>query len=251
MLDLSLNPNIDIDAAAETYRRDGLVQIPNVLEESAVRRLFEACQQGLTWRLAFPEPDPNGYGGERVIQLAQHEISAMDSAQFQARIQRVFDRAADNHGYLYSAYPLVEAHFKNWDPGHPIHEVLPFLNTPELHSLARRVIDCPEVTKIDGHASLYGPGHFLTRHIDDGRNKERRAAYTLGLTPHWEPDWGGLLMFLDDNQDVSNAYLPRFNTLTIFDGLRVHSVSAVSQFAKGRRLQITGWFRSDPPEKPQ
>ncbi|MEQ1493596.1 MAG: 2OG-Fe(II) oxygenase family protein, partial [Terricaulis sp.] len=68
----------------------------------------------------------------------------------------------------------------------------------------------------------------------------------LGFSRKWEPDWGGLL-FLDENKDISRAYLPRFNTLTVFDGLRLHSVSAVSAFAPAPRLSVVGWFRDDAP----
>ena len=56
-----------------------------------------------------------------------------------------------------------------------------------------------------------------------------------------------LLAFIDEKMDVSRALIPRFNMLTVFDGLRVHSVSAVADFAPAPRLSIVGWFRDDPP----
>ena len=54
-------------------------------------------------------------------------------------------------------------------------------------------------------------------------------------------------MLLDEKMDISKAFLPRFNMLSIFDGRQVHSVSPVSPFAGGARHQITGWFRNDKP----
>ncbi|MEL6245955.1 MAG: 2OG-Fe(II) oxygenase family protein, partial [Pseudomonadota bacterium] len=60
-------------------------------------------------------------------------------------------------------------------------------------------------------------------------------------------DWGGLLMLIDkQTTDVRSAYIPRFNTLTLFDGMAVHSVSPVSAFAGDGRYSIVGWLRNDP-----
>lgn len=155
-------------------------------------------------------------------------------------------RAADNFGYVYLTYPMIHATLTGWNPGHPIHAVTQFLNSPTFVSLAREVTGCAGILKTDAQASNFGPGHFLTRHIDDGLKRERKAAYTIGFTRKWEPDWGGLLSFMDERMDVSRALIPRFNMLTVFDGLRVHSVSAVADFAPAPRLSIVGWFRDDP-----
>lgn len=54
-------------------------------------------------------------------------------------------------------------------------------------------------------------------------------------------------MLVEDGLDVSRAFLPRFNMLSIFDGRRMHAVSPVSPFAGEGRYQITGWFRNDAP----
>jgi len=179
--------------------------------------------------------------------LTQQDIAAMGRQAIGAKIGHVMERARENYGYLYDSYPMIEAYTSGWDAGHPIHQLTEFINSPEFLELGKTVTGAPLVTKADAQATRYARGHFLTRHIDEGHDKERVAAYTLGFTRNWQPDWGGLLMLLDDNLDISRAFLPRFNVLSIFDGRRIHSVSAVSPFAGGARHQITGWFRNDPP----
>jgi Rps23 Pro-64 3,4-dihydroxylase Tpa1-like proline 4-hydroxylase len=140
---------------------------------------------------------------------------------------------------------MIHAYLNNWDPGHPLHRLTEFLNSPTFLDFGRQVIGAPRITKAEAQATLYRPGNFLTRHIDPGHNEERRAAYTFGFTRAWQPDWGGLLLLLKENHDIARGFLPRFNLLTLFDGRRIHSVSPVSAFAGAGRYQITGWLRDD------
>jgi len=69
------------------------------------------------------------------------------------------------------------------------------------------------------------------------------------MTKDWQPDWGGLLLFLDDKQDVVQGFLPRFNVLTVFDINYLHTVTQVSSFAGKLRTSVTGWFRDDAVAK--
>lgn len=239
MLPLRLNQNLNPGDFAAIYSDTKCVQIPNLFEnECAVA--IEHVLQNLPWKLVCQ----NDHGQN--ILLTKEQIQALSPQDLAALEHGIQDRAAANLGFTYFTYPMIEAMQQRWDPGHPIHVLTQFLNSPDFLSLAKTIIDCPGLTKIDAQASNYQPGHYLTRHVDDGLKKERRAAYTIGFSRNWQPDWGGLLMFLDDNLDVSRALTPRFNTLTVFDGLRLHSVSAVSPFAPAPRLSIAGWFRDDP-----
>lgn len=237
---LALNPNLDLAAHAKTYGEQGLVQIPNIFDEETASEI-EGILLSLPWRMICQNDDKQN------VLLTHDQLRAMSPEGRQALEAGIRKRASENFGYAYYTYPMIQAGASGWDLGHPIHAVTQFLNSHAVVALGRTITGCAGIVKTDAQASNYRPGHFLTRHSDDGAKKERRAAYTIGFTRQWEPDWGGLLMFLDENKDISRAYLPRFNTLTIFDGLRVHSVSAVSTFAAAPRLSIVGWFRDDPP----
>jgi SM-20-related protein len=246
-LDLRLNPELDLDHFAALYAETGLVQIPNVLDAATADHVHTLLSKHLSWRLVFPKLDTPTANHGAVELLTQADIQRLGKAEMQSRIARVMERARRNIGYLYSTYPMIQAYLEGWDPGHPIHDLTSFLNSPEFLAVGRKVINCPGLTKVDCQATLYGPGQFLTRHVDEGMNQERRAAYTFGFTRNWQTDWGGLLMFIDDALDIERALLPRFNTLSLFDGRKVHAVSAVSPFAGAGRYQITGWLRDDPP----
>ena len=96
---------------------------------------------------------------------------------------------------------------------------------------------------VDGQATRFLPGHFLTGHDDNDFNLGRVAAYVVGLTPHWRTEWGGLLQFHAEDGDVERGLAPKFNTMNVFTVPRLHSVSQVTEFAGAPRLSVTGWLR--------
>lgn len=238
-MEFRINRSLDLAAYAKTYAEQGIVQIQNLFDDDTADYI-ESVLLSLPWRLVCQDDT------KRNVIFNPDQIRAMSADERTALEAGIRRRAAENFGYAYLTYPMIQAIMSRQDPDHPIHQVTMLLNSPAFIAIAREIISCPGVVKIDAQASNYRPGNFLTRHVDDGQKLERRAAYTIGFSRKWEPDWGGLLMFVDDNKDISRAYLPRFNTLTVFDGLRLHSVSAVSAFAPVPRLSV-GWFRDDAP----
>lgn len=240
---LRLNPALDLARHADTFAHRGIVQIPDVFEPPVAESLAQMLAGPAPWRLLLTDSN------DKPIHFSGAEIKAMGREKVDALVKDAIQRARQNRGYLYNTYPMIEGYLRGWDPGHPIHQVTEFINSPEFLDLGRRVTGVPGITKADAHATAYHPGHYLTRHLDYGEDRERRAAYVLGFSRNWQPDWGGLLLFLSDRQDVTEGYLPRFNVLTIFDVKYLHTVTQVSSFAGGVRRSITGWFRDDPTRR--
>jgi SM-20-related protein len=239
---LRLNPALDAAPFARTYAAEKAVQVRDLFEEALAYEL-EQTLLSLPWRLICQNEERQN------IILAREQIAAMSGEERRALEDGIRERAAENFGFTYFTYPMIEARLGNWDPGHPIHALTDFLNSAEFIAFAKAVIAEPRLTKIDCHATNYQRGHFLTRHRDEGDKLERRAAYTIGLSRRWEPDWGGLLVFLDNDFNIKRGFTPGFNVLTVFDGLMEHTVTAVAPFAPAPRLSIAGWFRDDAPAK--
>jgi SM-20-related protein len=238
---LRLNPKLDPTVFARAYARDRFVQITDFFEPDAAEAIDKVLRANMAWRLTFAVP------GRGTVQLTQADMQAMGRAAIETQLKEVMALATRNIGYCYSGYPMIEAAARGIDAGHPIHDVTRFLNSQEFLAFGEAVIGYRGLTKVDAQATLFTKGNFLTRHIDEGARNERRAAYTLGFSRQWQTDWGGLLMFIDQQTtEVISGHLPRFNVLTLFDGLRVHSVSVVSQFAGDGRYSIVGWLRDDP-----
>jgi len=237
---LRLNPDLDPADFAHAYARDGFVQIDNILPADLAEHLADVLVNRTNWHLVYS-------AGQAPVVLSPAQYEAMSNDQRRALYSALYAAARDNIGYVYSAWPMIQAYLEKWEPGHPLHQVTEFLQTPQVREFGRAVIGAARITKVDAQATLYAPGHYLTRHRDEGLKLERRCAYTLGFARDWQPDYGGLLAFVDDELNVARALTPRFNVLTLFDGLKLHAVTNVAAFAPVGRYSITGWFRDDPP----
>ena len=240
---LSLNPANDLAHYRAEYEQRGIVQIPNVLTDRAAQTLHSILTGNIPWRFLYTDDK------DQPVHFTHEELQARGQEAYRRDMGDVLKRAQENRGFYYQTYPMIEGYLKEWDQGHPIHQATEFINSPEFLGLGREITGVGGITKADAHATAYGPGHFLTRHLDYGEDKERRAAYVLGMTEGWQPDWGGLLLFLNGKQDVTEGYLPRFNVLTIFDVKYLHTVTQVSSFAGKLRTSVTGWFRDDPTQR--
>lgn len=241
-LNLRLNPDLDLEAYAAEFRARGMVQLQDLFAPDSAAALTELLTKQTPWRVTFID---NG----KPVAYAPDGIQQIGKPAFEEKMRAVAERARANYGYRYHSYPMSQAQFQGWDAGHPLHEVTRFLNSKTYLDVGRAITGEERINKVEAMASLYAPGDFLTRHIDHGSAGERRAAYVIGMTPEWHPDWGGLLLFYNDRKDVMGGFTPRFNVVTIFSTAYEHAVTQVSSFAGAGRYSIAGWFRDDPAKK--
>jgi hypothetical protein len=119
-----------------------------------------------------------------------------------------------------------------------------FMSGAEARDFFRRVTGFDDVVYGDAEARAYAPGDFLAAGHEAPEDRNRRAACLLGLTAGWRAEWGGLLLFHDEDGLSVDGVVPQFNTLNLFAVPQLHSVSIVSPAARFRRHSITGWLRS-------
>ncbi|MDG2522665.1 2OG-Fe(II) oxygenase family protein [Caulobacter segnis] len=237
-----LNPAIDWRPYAETYAREGVVQIPDILSRETAEAVAQILERGTPWRLALS----NAQGTEEV--LDQPTLARMPRETLTAKVQETVRRATENFAYVYLCYPMISGLLDGKEPTLPIHDVTEWLNSREFLDFGQNVIGRSDITKADAQASFYRQGDFLSLHDDTGQG-ERRAAYTLGFTRRWRPDWGGQLLFHDADGQIERGLTPGFNVLSIFKVPRAHSVAPVAAYAGAPRHSIVGWLRNDPPFK--
>lgn len=129
---------------------------------------------------------------------------------------------------------------QKWDEGSAYDLLLEHINDAPFLDLVRTVTGMDMLVKADAQATLFAPGQFLSVHDDSHVREGWQVAYVLSLARDWRPDWGGYLMFYDDDGDIVAGLRPRFNALNLFAVPQRHNVTYVPPFAPIGRYAITG-----------
>jgi len=234
----ALNPALDRDALAAEFRRERRLQIPAFLRHDGALALFRALSESDQWRLAINQ-------GEQVTDWSASERAGWGAPELAAQEDKVIAGARAGFQFRYETIRLPDYGAAVGQQAPPLlAELVSFLSAPPALELLRAVTGEDEVAFVDGHASRYSAGHFLSAHDDSNQGMGRRAAYVLNLTPIWQPDWGGILQFFDDRANVLRGFAPSFNTLNLFAVPQPHSVSWVTPIAAAARYAVTGWLRT-------
>ena len=230
---------INNDLQAGPYRArllsHGRVQIPQFLQEPSARRLRECLQKEVPWTTAVrsDRPLPPGAEGTRAPEGTQH----------QDMLQCLYERSRDDFEFVFDRYRMIDARRDGLDPGLVLRVVVDFLNSPPFLEFARELTGDGGIRMVSAIAARYRPGHFLKMHNDKAGDEDRAFAYVINLGLDWQADWGGLLQFLDENQNVVETFTPHWNSLSLFRVPQMHQVSLMAPWAKENRYSITGWFR--------
>lgn len=230
-----ISNDTDFEAARRELAARSRTQIAAFLQPSAAERLRDCLQREVPWALA----ERSG-GISRTHSAA--ELAAMAEGDYRALLETAWHEARGGFQFVYDSYMMVRAAREGCDPGLVLHAVLDFLNSTDFLDFARWLTAEASIGAVSAQATRYRPGQFLTRHEDENRSEDRAYAYVINLTPRWDADWGGLLQFQDARGNITDTFLPRWNSLSIFRVPQSHSVSLVSPWAGEERLAITGWM---------
>lgn len=235
-----LNPEIDVGKAADAFAATGRVQIRDFLTAPAAQTILRILSSETPWGLAWRAGD-DGPHGLRRQELAQ--LGPAGQQGISARIGQAM-RGRD-YAFAYGQYKLLDAHLEQWGEHEGLELLIEHINDEPLMELVRAVTGIAELKKADGQATLYAPNNFLALHDDSHVAEGWQVAYVMNFCGEadWRPDWGGYLMFYDDDGDTIAGFKPRFNALNMFKVPMKHNVTYVPPFAPAARFAITGWFR--------
>lgn len=236
MIDFHLNPALDAEAIAADYAVQGRVRIASFMAEDGLRALHGELVRRTDWRHLF-------IGAEGIVEQDRPAREAMGADQRERVEREVFDRATLGFQYRYEGLRIPPP--EEGAAADALAGFAAFMAAPATLAFLQAVVGRDRLAFSDGQATAYAPGDFLTCHDDAAPGRNRVAAFVLGMTPQWRPEWGGLLLFHADDDAAVVGLVPRFNTLDLFTVPQRHSVSYVNPSAPGRRLALTGWLRCD------
>lgn len=225
-----------LERSRRELEQRGRVRLNHFLPLAEADALHAALDDDALWWRTFNQ-------GEKCWDLGPDSLAELDPTRAGTIEAAIHAGARRGFQYVYETIRISEDARERAVRGLPVDALLDRFNTPEALEGWRRLTGNPCVALVDGQATRYAPGHFLTRHHDDVVGKNRIAAYVLNLSPEWRAEWGGLLLFHGPDGEVIEGFVPRFNTLNLFRVPQDHSVSVVAPYAPYPRLAITGWIR--------
>jgi SM-20-related protein len=234
-----LNPAIDRTRAARDFAANQRVQIGDFLTPEAAQTIHRVLSRETPWGLAWRAGADGPHG------LRRQDVAALGPERSQALMQKVAEAMhGRDYAFIYAQYQLLTANVERWGEHEALELLMEHINDEPLMEMVRAVTGIPQLKKADGQATLYGPNHFLALHDDSHVAEGWQIAYVMNFCAEdWRPDWGGYLLFYDDEGEVIGGFKPRFNTLNMFKVGQPHNVTYVPPFAPVGRYAITGWFR--------
>jgi len=232
---IKINPELDLKLLAKQFEEKGVLQVPNFFTEESAEYLYSMINNHSIWHLAY-----NDQSGFYESELS--EFLALPEQRQQNFLKLIQSRASDHFQYCFIQYYISQAIEQGENEHCPAHEIHQFVNSESYLNFARAITGEQLISKADSYISKYNEGHFLTSHDDLHPKHDRVAACTFGMTKGWNPDWGGNLVFYDNNGNISKGYKPSFNTLNIFSIPQYHAVQMVNRGAKTSRQSILSWL---------
>jgi hypothetical protein len=244
---LTLNPSVDLRNPTKQFIARGRAQVADLLDGASAELLSSWLEDpAARWNLV-------AFVGGKHRDLDKAGMNALSDIEKQRFEGHLHASARDGFSYLFDNIPIYDIRRSGTQPDMALLEAVDFLNSAPVLDLARAVTGNSEIAFADAQATCYRNGAFLTSHNDGVEGKNRVAAYVLSMTRRWSADWGGLLLFEDEDGNIEQGFTPAYNTLNLFSVPQPHFVSQVAPFAGAPRLSITGWFRvgKDPGPSPQ
>lgn len=225
-----LNDSHNVPKLAKRFRAVGRVLIPRVLNLESALTLATCLRREQLWgaSLAADTNHRSFLDTGRLSESDLKELLEFSYGSGGAAFAHFYETVSLR--YYPSETSRNAQHYKNF---------VEFLNSDEFLGLVREITGVEYIRGATAAACAYRSGYFYARHTDANGGPTHCLSFVFNLTDQWEPQWGGLLNFVD-NGVVSETFVPLFNSMSLFDASREHSVSVVAPYAPFARFSISG-----------
>lgn len=237
---LSLNPALNAGELAKRFALQGRIHVPDILAGQGAMQVHQALTSDAPWMKCVRA---GGDGGD-VPMVDWEGMSAQTRANWNQLLTDGADKDLQFQFDSWRVSDAIEAGRRVGGTLAPVEAVYDLLNSDAFLDFIRDLTGGPRGDFCDAQATRYRPGDFLAQHHDEVPGLNRLFAYVLNLTPVWQADWGGTLIFVGEDGHVDQGFSPAFNALNLFRVPTRHAVTQVASYAAAHRLAITGWVRA-------
>ena len=231
--DLVLSSRLDLRSLREQYKRSQRIHIPNILKERFADKIYQTLSKQKQWNLCWNDDGKH-------FDMDYEGVVQWDESQRKQLLKIIETQAENKFQYHYAAIPIYDIYKNKVMPNHFFNDIYEFVNSEEFLALVRKITSLDAIQYADVQATRFTGGHFLNEHNDNVVGKNRLAAFVLNMTRNWNSNWGGALVF---NEEQPTAYFPAYNALNIFTVPQKHLVSYIPPYVTKNRHSLTGWLR--------
>jgi Rps23 Pro-64 3,4-dihydroxylase Tpa1-like proline 4-hydroxylase len=235
-----LHPGIDRAKARQHFAACKWVSLRPFIGDDEAELLRGHLLERDDWRLRLRDLEGHYFD------LSTKEIQAWGEPKMAAVRALIAPKAGQSgFGNSHSRIRIIDPDGQRDETDSILGEFGEFLFSPPVAELISDITGVAGIDFADTFAARYDPGDYATNH-NDGID-QRKSAFVFGLTRSWRVEWGGLLLFHEDEEEgeVRRGLVPAFNCFNLFSVPLPHSVSIVAPFAPEPRLSITGWYYVD------
>lgn len=219
----------------EVYARESRIQVRNFLTPSAAVAVSEALKHDMPWAMTWMKDGAAAHAREADLFRAPVDERILLK-------QQIIEQARSGFQFSYFGCQMSPQALSQLPPRHPLRAIAERMVSHEFLDAVKAMVGDPDIRGMNANLTRYDAGQFLRHHDDSGTHEPRVAAYVLNLSVDWEPDWGGLLQFVDGERNVIQTFTPHYNSLVVFAVPQPHVVTYVAPYATRPRLAITGWL---------
>ena len=234
-MSITLNKNLDAKQLAKAYKEKKRLQIPDFLDAAAADKIYQGLTVNTPWQITHND-------GKRANWLDVKDLEAKIGRRIREMTNLIFSSAAKGD-FQYVRYArLLKENQTGMRPLDPtLVETYDFLNGKDVSGFIKAVTG-KAIKKADAEAHWYQNDNFQTRGTGAERGGKPAIGFSLTLAKNWSADWGGNTYFYDQDSNIEEVFVPRFNALEIFEIPASYSISLVAPFTTGFRVSITGAF---------
>jgi Rps23 Pro-64 3,4-dihydroxylase Tpa1-like proline 4-hydroxylase len=236
-MSITLNKNLDTKQLAKAYKGKKRLQIPDFLEASEADQLYEVLTLKTPWQITYND-------GKKAIWIDVKEMENKIGRRIREMTNLIFGNATKGD-FQYIRYArLLKENQTGMRPLDPVLvEIYDFLNGKDVSGFIKAVTG-KSIKEADAEAHWYNNDNFQT--VGDGVHLSAKASigFTLNLAKNWRADWGGITLFTGQDQHIAEVFIPKFNSLEIFEIPTNHFISMVTHYAGDFRISIAGSFSS-------
>jgi Rps23 Pro-64 3,4-dihydroxylase Tpa1-like proline 4-hydroxylase len=166
------------------------------------------------------------------------QYSGFSPVQVQTLYTMAHTFGCERGAHLHGVRPIaLDAYTRSTDPS-LLARFVDFCNTESFMGFARELTGADDICRVGAQATCFRAGHFFGFHADAEEEDQQRATCVFNFTPHWMAEWGGLLQFKNENDQITDVFSPSFNSLSVFGYSQDYAVSAVTPHCPASRYAI-------------